>query len=155
MSEILLCRQPLSARELQNQCGINIDQISAIRCANPAAVAANTPYLVGIRPSVNDQSILGQLSPEAVARQLTDLSLTYGGDNLMALAEINAKLRDYNIGLVGASTSVYAQRIGGFAEAVQNYQNAQTKPARQDSGQWRGSYRLQQSDWKHSHQLSE
>lgn len=124
MSEILLCRQPLSAKQLHHQCGIDIDQISAIRCTNPTATAANTPYLVGLQPSANDQSILRQLSPQPVARQLTDLPLTYGGDNLIALAEINAKFRDYNIGLVGASTSTYAHRIGGFVGAVQDYQNA-------------------------------
>lgn len=76
MSEILLCRHPLNSEALKQQCGINIDQISAIRCANPTAIAANTPYLVGLHPSANDQSILGQLSPDPVARQLTDLSLT-------------------------------------------------------------------------------
>lgn len=42
----------------------------------------------------------------------------------MALAEITAKLKDYNIGLMGASTSVYANRIGGFAGSVKGYQAA-------------------------------
>lgn len=34
------------------------------------------------------------------------------------------KLQEYNIGLIGASTSVYANRIGGFAGAVKEYQDA-------------------------------
>jgi len=57
-------------------------------------------------------------------RELTNLSLSYGGDNVIALAEITAKLKDYNIGLMGASTSVYANRISGFAGAVKDYQFA-------------------------------
>lgn len=42
----------------------------------------------------------------------------------MALAEINAKLKEYNIGLMGASASVYAHRLGGFAGSVKAYQAA-------------------------------
>ena len=34
------------------------------------------------------------------------------------------KLQEYNVGLMGASTSVYANRLGGFAGAVKEYQNA-------------------------------
>jgi len=34
------------------------------------------------------------------------------------------KLQEYNVSAMGASTSVYANRIGGFAGAVKNYQNA-------------------------------
>lgn len=99
MSEILLCRTPLNSAALERQCGIRIDQISAVRCTRPTTMAANTPYLVGTTPSATDLSILSQLSPTPVVHPLTDLSLTYGGDNLIAPAEINAKLRDYNIGL--------------------------------------------------------
>lgn len=42
----------------------------------------------------------------------------------MALAEMTKKLQGYNVGLMGASTSVYANRLGGFAGAVQEYQEA-------------------------------
>lgn len=70
------------------------------------------------------QSILGQLSPSPVARELTNLSLSYGGDNVVALADITQKLKEYNVGLMGASTSVYANRIGGFAGSVKDYQAA-------------------------------
>ncbi len=59
-----------------------------------------------------------------VSKELTNLSLSYGGDNVIALAEITAKLKDYNISLMGASTSVYANRISGFAGAVKDYQFA-------------------------------
>lgn len=124
MSDILLCNRPLSAQDLNNQCGISIDQISSSRCAMGSVTAAHTPYLIGTDLSAVDSSILHQLSPAPVAKELTNLSLAYGGDNVTALAEITAQLHDYNIGLIGASTSVYANRIGGFAGSVKDYQAA-------------------------------
>jgi hypothetical protein len=124
MSEILLCNQSLNPKDFQNQCGISIDQISAFSCAKPTMAAANTPYIIGADNSGASRSILSQLSPSPVAKELTNLSLSYGGDNVVALAEITAKLKDYNIGLMGASTSVYASRISGFAGSVKDYQAA-------------------------------
>lgn len=124
MSEILLCSQSLHPKALHNQCGINIDQISTLGCTKPASVAANTPYLVGEDNHGVGRKILSQLAPAQVAQGLTDLSLSYGGDNVVALSEISAKLYEYNLGLIGASTTVYANRIGGFAGAVKEYQDA-------------------------------
>src|SRR5690554_1505639 len=124
MSEILLCNQSLNSQALQRQCGINTDQLSALSCGAPTLAAANTPYLIGDDPSGIGRGVLGQLAPAHVARGLTNLSLSFGSDNVVALAEINAKLKEYNIGLMGASTSVYAHRIGGFAGSVKDYQAA-------------------------------
>lgn len=124
MSEILLCNQPLNAQTLQNQCGIDIKQLSALSCETPGSVAANTPYLIGDDLSSTGRGIRNQLALPHIARELTNLSLSFGGDNVVALAEINAKLKEYNIGLMGASTSVYAHRIGGFAGSVKDYQAA-------------------------------
>lgn len=124
MSEILLCNQSLNSQTLQRQCGINTDQLSALSCEAPTLAAANTPYLIGDDPSGIGRGVLGQLAPAHVARELTNLSLSYGSDNVVALAEINAKLKEYNIGLMGASTSIYAHRIGGFAGSVKDYQSA-------------------------------
>ena len=124
MSEIILCNQALSPKAFESQCGINIAQISAFSCNKPTMVAANTPYLLESNSSNVSKSVLSQLSPMPVSRELINLSFSYGGDNVVALAEITAKLKDYNIGLMGASTSVYANRIGGFAGAVKDYQSA-------------------------------
>ncbi|MCK5231565.1 MAG: hypothetical protein KAR13_14930 [Desulfobulbaceae bacterium] len=124
MSEILLCNQALSPKAFQGQCGIEIDQITAISCTKLTTAAANTPYLIGSNDTGINRSVLGQLSPMPIARELTNLSLSYGGDNIVALAEMTAKLKDYNIGLMGASTSVYANRIGGFAGSLKDYQAA-------------------------------
>ncbi|MDN3640873.1 hypothetical protein QWY82_18885 [Simiduia curdlanivorans] len=124
MAEILLCNRALSPQDLRTQCGIDIDQLASFSCAKPTMLAANTPYFMSAGQSPADRSILSQLSPTPVAEELTKLSLSYGEDNLLALAEMTAKLKDYNIGLMGASTSVYASRVGGFAGAVKDYQAA-------------------------------
>src|SRR5690554_2271019 len=124
MSEILLCNQSLNSQALQRQCGINTDQLSALSCEAPTMTAPNTPYLIGDDPSGIGRGALGQLAPAHVARGLTNLSLSFSGENVVALAEINAKLKEYNSGLMVASTSVYAHRIGGFAGSVKDYQTA-------------------------------
>lgn len=124
MSEILLCNQSLNPQDFQKQCGISIDLISASSCEKPSMMAANTPYMINNDASCIGRSVLSQLSPFSVAKEITNLSLSYGEDSVVALAEITAKLKDYNIGLIGASTSVYANRLGGFAGAVKEYQDA-------------------------------
>lgn len=124
MSEILLCNQSLNPHIFQNQCGISIDQITTFSCEKLTVAAANTPYIISNGNAVSNRSILSQLSPVPIAKELTNLSLSYGGDNVVALAEITAKFKDYNIGLIGASTGVYANRIGGFAGTVKGYQAA-------------------------------
>ncbi|WP_102797672.1 hypothetical protein [Bowmanella denitrificans] len=124
MSQILLCNQSLNPQNLLYQCGISIDRISTVSCARPDVMAANMPYLLDEDNASHSRSMLDQLSPKPVAEELTRLSLSLGGDNVVALADIRAKLHEYNVGLMGASTSVYADRIGGFAKSVQNYQAA-------------------------------
>lgn len=124
MSEILLCNRSLTPQELLFQCGVNIEQISTVSCARPDVMAANMPYLLNADESGSSRSILNQLAAKPVAEELTKLSLALGGDNVVALADITAKLHEYNIGLIGASTNVYVRRIGAFAKSVQTYQNA-------------------------------
>ncbi|MFT7186121.1 MAG: hypothetical protein ACI84K_001514 [Pseudohongiellaceae bacterium] len=92
----------------------------------PSAIngAANTPYFIGKHNTSIDFKILSQLSPPATAKEITNLSLSFGSDNTLALADVTAKVKEYNVGLIGASTAVYANRIGGFAGAVLKYQTA-------------------------------
>jgi hypothetical protein len=123
MSEIILCSKPLSTSYLQNNCDIPIGSLSGIGCSKPATLAAYTPYALS-EDRVIDRGILTQLSPMPVARELTHLSLSFGADNTQALAQMTRQLQDYNVGLVGASTAVYANRIGGFAGSVKHYQDA-------------------------------
>lgn len=94
MIEILLCNQSLSPKSFQSQCGISIDQISTFNYEKPTVAAANTPYIISDDNAGSNRSILCQLSPKPVAKELTNLSLSYGGDNVVALAELqqNSKI---------------------------------------------------------------
>lgn len=123
MSEIILCKQTLSASYFKNNCGISIDSLFGVGCVKPETLTAYTPYYLGKDNSV-DRGIITQLSPMPVARELTHLSLSFGADNTLALAEMTQKLQEYNISLLGASTSIYAERMGGFVGSVKQYQSA-------------------------------
>ncbi len=124
MSEILLCNQSIKADFLSRSCGIDSDLIHGRDCSKPASLSAFTPYVLGQKLSAFDSQIISTLSVPKVANNLTNLSLSFGGDNTIALAEMTKKLQEYNVGLMGASTSVYANRLGGFAGAVKEYQDA-------------------------------
>ena len=123
MAEILLCGQSIKSESL-NQCGINSESIVGMGCTNPVTLNAHRPYLVGKTPTGADIALLNRLSPAQTSKELTNLSLSLGADNTLAMADITAKLQEYNIGLIGATTSVYANRIQGFGGAVKNYQAA-------------------------------
>jgi len=114
----------MKADFLSNSCGIDSDLIHGKGCSKPDSLSAFTPYALGQELSSFDSQIISSLSTPKVANNLTNLSLSFGGDNTIALAEITKKLQEYNVGLIGASTSVYANRLGGFAGAVKEYQDA-------------------------------
>ena len=120
MAEILLCNQPTRLSFVEDRA----DQIAGPGCANPDILNSYTPYVEGDNLSPTDRNIMHLLSPMPVARELTNFSLSYGEDNTLALADLTVKLKDYNTGVLGASTSIYAKRIGGFAGSVQDYQDA-------------------------------
>jgi len=124
MSEVILCSRTLSANALKGQYGVDIDTFSSLGCSKPKMIIANTPYLLNDSNSPFGVNALAKLSSPFISRNVTDLSLSYGGDNLIALADVTAKLQEYNIALMGTSASVYANRIGGFAGSVKNYQGA-------------------------------
>lgn len=124
MSEVLLCNKPLKADFLSNTCGIDNNHIHGRSCSNPGTICAYTPYVVGQNLTQLDKQLISQLSTPRVANELTNLSLSFGGDNTLAIAEMMKTLQEYNVGLIGVSTSVYANRIGGFAGAVKEYQDA-------------------------------
>ncbi len=124
MTEILLCNGPLQSSQLENQCGLNPDLIGGLNSTTPEILSSNTPYLMCEDPSAKDRDILRLLSMPRVSREVTNLGLSFGEDNTLAIASIYDKLKTYNIGLMGAGTGVYRQRLGGFAEAVSKYQTA-------------------------------
>jgi hypothetical protein len=114
----------MKADLFSSTCGIDTNHLHGKGCSNPSTLSAFTPYVHGQDLTAFDTQLISTLSTPSVANELTNLSLSFGGDNTMALAEITKKLQDYNVGLMGASTSVYANRVGGFAGAVKEYQDA-------------------------------
>ncbi len=125
MNEIILCNRNFSGNAFKNECGIDIEQALSLTCPNPEMIIANKPYLLKNGHSTFGATTLAKLSNPATSKNLTDLSLSFGGgDNLIALSAISAKLKEFNVGLMGASTSVYANRIGDFVGAVKDYQKA-------------------------------
>ena len=124
MSEIILCNRTYSASVFKNECGIGIELASSLSCANPDTIIANTPYLLKSNNSAVGTTSLAKLSNSSITKNLTSLALSFGGDNLIALSSISSQLQEYNVGLMGASTSVYANRMGGFVGSVKNYQSA-------------------------------
>jgi hypothetical protein len=104
--------------------GICPDHLNDIGCNSPSMPVPYRPYLLGERPSDMDRSILLTLSHAHISQDITNMALAYGGNNTVGVAGITADLRKYNIKTMGAATSVYAKRMGRFAEEVKNYQDA-------------------------------
>ncbi|MCJ8350441.1 hypothetical protein [Moritella sp.] len=124
MSTILLCNKPIKADALASQCGIDSSMIFGAQCRQPSMLTAYTPYLIGSDPSNAAKSMVNQLTNTAKNRELTNIALSFGGDNTLAIADISAKLQALGVGTMGASTSFYGNRVGGFTDAVKNYQAA-------------------------------
>jgi len=125
MAEILLCNQPVDTKGIESQWGIaSSDILGGGDNANPASLIPYRPYLISQNPSVLDRSLVNQLGPRNIAQNLTDMSLSFGADNTLALAHITAKLKEYNIATTGAVTSLYGHRVQGFGVAVKKYQDA-------------------------------
>lgn len=124
MAEVILCDQVVRSARLQNECDIPPELVYNGGGSQPEILYPNTAYLHEQTPTPLGRTILSLLAPSPVSRELTNLSFCYGEDNVLAMAEITASLREFNIGLAGASTSIYANRVSGFIGAVQDYQAA-------------------------------
>ncbi|WP_281559514.1 hypothetical protein [Thalassomonas sp. RHCl1] len=59
-----------------------------------------------------------------ISRDLANLSLSFGCEDLLALAELRKKLSEFGVGTIGASTGSYGNRVNDFLKAVQKYQDA-------------------------------
>jgi len=124
MSSILLCNEPVQFNTLEKQCNITPGDITGLGCVKPSILSPYTPYLESPNPSSKELSLLTPLASTPIARELTHLSLSFGGDNTLALADISAQLQTAGTGMLGASTSVYGNRVQGFEMAVEKYQKA-------------------------------
>ncbi len=126
MAEILICPHPLTPEQLQNQYGLDASCLQGSCDASHTQVLSKpySPYLIENTLTEIDRGIYNQLAgmSPAQAKTLTQIAQTVGEEQTVAIAEVTAKLHDFNLGIVGATTSVYSKRMEGFAGAVQNYQ---------------------------------
>ena len=130
MSEIILTNQLLSRQSFKAQCGIELSRLKDIHGRTPEFAVGNTPYLLeppaplNNGPDTQGLSALNQLAPMYISRDLTNLSLSFGSDTVLALTQIRNKLHETNVGIAGAATSFYGERVSSFIKAVKKYQDS-------------------------------
>ena len=124
MSELIFCNRPMKSDHLSQICKINADMIHDKEGGDTQALSAYKPYLFAEDMSALDSQLMTSLSRPSVAKELTNMSLSFGGNNTLALAEITARLQELGLNSIGAATSVYSNRLNSFAEAVKKYQGA-------------------------------
>ncbi|MFK5913014.1 MAG: hypothetical protein QM484_01460 [Woeseiaceae bacterium] len=123
MTQILLCNSATTPNAFESTLGA--DTITGIGCLNPNTLNAYSPYLLTDNtPTLKDFAILNQFSNAPVTKELTNMSLSYGSDNTLALAEISDRLKSSGIGIMGATTSIYNNRLASFTGSVKSYQSA-------------------------------
>lgn len=122
MAEILLSNRILPNTQLEQQCSITGDDIYGEE--KSLTVSANQPYLIGKEPSRTELAILHTLRNAQKNQQLTEIALSLGEDETVAIAEMMKKLQENSSALIGSATGTYAARATGFQGAVQKYQQA-------------------------------
>ncbi|MGH1485993.1 MAG: hypothetical protein ACRBCI_07195 [Cellvibrionaceae bacterium] len=122
MPELLFCSTSQPANVLQRDLNIKPEMLFDKRGQSPTIVSANKPYLITPKLTSQDIAIVNRLSNIQASRDITSLVKTLGPENTVAASDITAKLHEYNLGLVGASTSIYSGRVSDFGGAVQKYQ---------------------------------
>ena len=124
MPKLLLTSASTDADSIRRAMGLPPGFIQGRDRSVPKTMCPNTPYLLGESLSDHDRRILSAfVADPGATRTLTELSLAYGGDNTVALAELTRKLRDYGLGTVGAATEVYGSRMESFGGTVKGYQD--------------------------------
>ena len=124
MPEILLSSTSSDARSALNQCDSTDAVLYGRDCQPTNNVRAYNPYLVGEKPSLNDQTIVGELMAGNSTRKLTELNQCFGADQVTNLAEFREHGASLGIGSIGTTASVYTDRTNQFVKALERYQNA-------------------------------
>ena len=123
MTQILLFNSATTSNTFEST--LDTDTITGIGCVNPNTLNAYSPYLLTDNtPTSKDFSILNQFSNAPVTKELTNMSLCYGSENTLALAEISEQLKNSGIGVMGATSSIYNNRLASFTGSVKSYQSA-------------------------------
>lgn len=122
MSELIFTNRTLSADALKGLCEINIDSLSNYNDAEPTQLSENTLYLHNKDSAGLGHSVLNQLRGQA--RKLNELTTLFGSDNVMALSQLSAKLNNERSNVMGATASVYTDKMSNFMKAIKAYQDA-------------------------------
>jgi hypothetical protein len=124
MTELLFCTEPLTPDQLQAQHQLEMNNLLGLNDSKPSIIKPYSPYIIENALTELDRGIYNQLStlPHPQAKELTQIAQSVGAENTVAIADVTSKLQDYNLGMIGAATSVYAKRLEGFAGTVQHYQ---------------------------------
>lgn len=122
MAEVLLSNRYLTTPQMTVQCDVPVDLLNENQ--EITGLLANRPYLLGQELSSIDYSIHNILSSAPDLQNLTELSLSLGDNNTIAISDMMSSLSNVHVGLMGTSTAMYSNRMAKFAEAVNNYQNA-------------------------------
>ena len=127
MPTLILTDSPTDPRSVLRAMGMPDDsRLQSWDRGAPSTVWPNTPYLM-CRGKINpDRQFLSTFADPATAKTLADLSLAFGGDNTLALAELTKQLRDagpYGMAGAGAAASTYSGRMERLADVIKAYQN--------------------------------
>lgn len=93
MAELLMCSQPMRADMLASQCGVNTHDIYGLDNLT-SSIHPYRSYLVGQDPSDHDLCILDRFGSPLLTRNLTDIALSVGTDNIHGIAKIHKQLSD-------------------------------------------------------------
>lgn len=122
MAQILLCDRAMGPVSFKQHCGIDVQKLFSLSGNSGSVVSANRPYAIeGVK---SDIATLAKLTHPTVAKPITKLSTSLGGDNVVALADVCSKLFEFNVGVLGASSAYYSSRVDGLVGAVKGYQAA-------------------------------
>ena len=123
MSTLLLCRRPTPTDSLCTEHDLDLTRLRSAGCKPAGIITPFTPYLVDSIGTPTQH----RLTPPAPAphyRDLTQIALTLGDDNTVALADIADPFFKYGKDWLNTASGMYATRMNNFSRAAVNYQNA-------------------------------
>lgn len=124
MPDILLSSTSSDAHSALSQCDSTDALLYGRDCQPTNNVQAFNPYLVGTEPSLNDQTIVGELMAGNATRKLTELNQCLGADQVNDLAEFREHAAAMGVGAIGTTAGVYTDRTNAFVKALERYQKA-------------------------------
>lgn len=125
MTEFVISNTAFPVDQLQDQCNTGSCHVQSMhRGKDVKFLTPYQPYAVGENLTADQLAHMTHLNQVQDKRNFTDLVLSLGPENTMAMADLHAKMTEFNIGLMGTATSAYTARMDSFSQAVHKYQTA-------------------------------